>query len=163
MQETLKKFSPALFVLILICFLLPWVNFSCQGQPLLTLSGFQLVTGTTFKQEDILGETREEKIEPEPLAIVVLIFTILGFGAGFIKHRKASLISSIIGVIGLTLLLFLKSKIENEVATKGEGSIQTEFTVGYWVTFFLFIGAVALNGYFYFGIQKQVKSLPPQT
>jgi hypothetical protein len=47
----MKNFlSPAIYGVIILCFFLPWVSVSCQGQPIVTFSGFQLAKGTTFDQ-----------------------------------------------------------------------------------------------------------------
>ncbi|MBM3243119.1 hypothetical protein FJZ31_43220, partial [Candidatus Poribacteria bacterium] len=85
MEITIKKLSPAIFVIILICFFLPFVSASCGGQKLATLSGVQLVTGTTVEgarpSEDIFrAEKATQKVDTEPLAIAALITTLVGLG-----------------------------------------------------------------------------------
>lgn len=162
--ELLKKFSPAVFGIALICFFLPWVNLSCQGQHIASLTGLQLVTGMTIHQaEGMFSKGKEEKLDSEPLAVVVLISTILGFALSFLKSRKSSLITSIVGFVGFILLLLLKSKIDNAAISEGQGIIQIGYAIGFWLLLLLFIGAIALNSYLYFGSKKQVQTLPPQT
>ena len=56
MESMTKKFSPAIFGIVLICFILPFVTVSCQGQKLATLTGIQLITGTTIKQPNMTGK-----------------------------------------------------------------------------------------------------------
>lgn len=162
MYELFKKFSPAVFGIALICFILPWVNFSCQGQHVATLTGFQLVTGTTIQQQGIFGKRENQKVDPEPLAIAVLVFTVLGIALSFIKSSKSALLPSIVGVVAFILLLLLKSKIETDAANKAQGMIQVEYAVGFWIVFVLYIGAIVLNGFLYFGSKKQVQAFPPQ-
>jgi hypothetical protein len=163
MQESLKKFSPAVFGIALICFILPWVNFSCQGQHLATFTGLQLVTGTTIQQQDMFGQRKNQKVDSEPLAVAVLLVTILGVALSFLKTPKASLIPSIVGVVAFILLLLLKSKIETDAANQGQGIIQVEYAIGFWLVLILFIAAIALNGYLYFGSKQQAQATTPQT
>ncbi|MGC8903489.1 MAG: hypothetical protein ACP5KD_09170 [Fervidobacterium sp.] len=163
MQESLKKFSPAIFGIALICFVLPWVNFSCGGQHIATLTGLQLVTGTTIQQQGMFGERQNQKVDSEPSAVAVLLVTILGFALSFLKTSKSSVIPSIVGLAGFILLLLLKSKIETDAANQGQGMIQVEYATRFWLVFVLFIGAVVLNGYLYFASAKQAQTLPPQT
>ncbi|MGC8654501.1 MAG: hypothetical protein ACP5US_10985 [Candidatus Kryptoniota bacterium] len=163
MQESLKKFSPAIFGIALICFILPWVNFSCQGINVVTFTGLQLVTGTTIQQQGMSDEHHNQKVDSKPLAVAVLILTILGLALSFLKSRKSSLIPSIIGVLAFILLLLLKSEIETDASNQGHGIIQVEFATGFWLVFVLLIGAVVLNGYLFFASAKQAQTPPPQT
>jgi hypothetical protein len=146
MQESLKKFSPAVFGIILICFMLPWVNLSCQGQNAAAFSGLQLVTGTAVQQQN-------QEIKSEPLAAAVLVLTILGLALSFLKDKKSSIIPCIIGGAAFILLLLLKSKIDTDASNH---SIQVQYAIGFWLVLVLFIGAIALNGYLYFYSKKQV-------
>jgi lipopolysaccharide export LptBFGC system permease protein LptF len=146
MQESLKKFSPAVFGIILICFMLPWVNLSCQGQNAATFSGLQLVTGTTVQQQNQI-------VKSEPLAVAVLVLTILGLALSFLKDKKSSIIPGIIGVAAFILLLLLKSKIDTDASNQ---NIQVQYAIGFWLVLVLLIGAIALNGYLYFYSKKQV-------
>jgi len=162
LNESLRKFSPAIFGIAILCFLLPWVNFSCAGQRVATLTGFELVTGTTIQQQGMYGHRETQKVNSEPLAVAVLLFTILGAAVSFLKSRKASLISSIAGVVSLILFLLLKSKIESDTANQGQGMIQVDYAIGFRLVLILFLAAIGLNGYLYFNSEKEVKSMPSQ-
>jgi predicted histidine transporter YuiF (NhaC family) len=147
MQESLKNFSPAIFGLVLICFMFPWVNMSCQGQKNeVTISGFQLATGTTIQEQN-------QKVKSEPLAVAVLVLTILGLALSFLKDKKSSIIPGIIGVAAFILLLLLKSKIDTDASNQ---SMQVQYAIGFWMVLVLLIGAIALNGYLYFYSNKQI-------
>ncbi|MGD1046670.1 MAG: hypothetical protein ABR936_15285 [Bacteroidota bacterium] len=146
MQESLKNFSPAVFGIVLICFMLPWVNLSCQGQNAATFSGIEIVTGITVQQQN-------QKIKSEPLAVAVLVLTILGLALSFLKDKRSSIIPGIIGVAAFILLLLLKSKIDTDASNQ---SIQVQYAIGFWMVLILLIGAIALNGYLYFYSNKQV-------
>jgi hypothetical protein len=163
MQKTLKRFSPIVFTIALICFLLPWINLSCQGQKYATFSGLQLVTGTKIEQHGIWGERKSQKVDSEPLAVAVLLLTILGVALSFLKSPKSSLIPSIVGVVAFILLLLLKSKIDTDATNQGKGMIQVEYAIGFWLVLILFIAAIALNGYLYFRSRQQAQATTPQT
>ena len=61
MKSEMRRFTPAIYVLTLICFFLPFTHISCEGRKVASFTGIQLVTGTSITVE---GEV--EKIDPEP-------------------------------------------------------------------------------------------------
>jgi hypothetical protein len=146
MQESLKKFSPVVFGIVLICFMLPWVNLSCEGHNAAPFSGIQLVTGTTVERQN-------QKVKSEPLAVAILVLIVLGFALSFLKDKKSSIIPSIIGAAAFALLLMLKSKIDTEASNQ---SIQVQYAIGFWLVLVFVIGAIVLNGYLFFYSKKQV-------
>jgi uncharacterized membrane protein AbrB (regulator of aidB expression) len=154
-----KKFSPAIFVVIIICFFLPFINVSCQGQKVATFTGIQLVTGTTIEQPSMFGEEEQaEKVEGEPLAILVLVSAVVGFCLSFLKNRKSAIAPAITGVAGLILLLLLKSKLDNDILRQGQGMLQVECRVGFWLTLLLFLFAVGLNAFVFLQRKKETKN-----
>lgn len=80
MEGVARKLSPAAFVLALICFFLPFANFSCQGHQVATFSGIQLATGTTVKQPQVFGAPRSQRVDPEPFAVLALLSVFIGAG-----------------------------------------------------------------------------------
>lgn len=160
MEETIKKFSPTIYGLTLICFFLPFTHISCQGEKVATLTGVQLVTGTTIEQPAMFGEKKQDKrIDPEPLAILVLLSTIVGFGLSFLKSRESTIASAITGGIGLIFLLLLKSKIDNEVLREGEGAFRVEYGAGFWLILLLFLSAIGLNAFLFSQRKKEIEKL----
>jgi len=164
MKEEIKKFSPAIYGLVLICFFLPFTHISCAGEKVATLTGVQLVTGTTIEgPPSAFGEKeKSEKVEPEPLAILTLITAIIGFGVSFLKDRKSTLLTALIGGFGLISLLLLKSKIDNEVLRKGEGILRVEYGFGFWLVLLLFLCAIGLNGFLFSEIEEEDSELIKQ-
>jgi len=163
MEITIKKLSPAIFVIILICFFLPFVSASCGGQKLVTLSGVQLVTGTTVEgsrpSEDIFGTERErQKVDAEPLAISALITTLVGLGLSFLKNRRSAIAPAIAGAATVILLLTLKYKLDNDVLKEGEGMIQIEYNFGFWLAFLFSILAVVLNLFLFMRRKGEISS-----
>ena len=82
-------------------FFLPFVDISCSGHKIATLSGIQLIKGTTIK---IAGEEKSEKIKPEPLIIYAFICGIFGLGLSYLKSKGGAIASAISEGIGLTTL-----------------------------------------------------------
>ena len=143
--------SPAIFILTLLCFFLPWINLSCQGQKIVSMSGFQLSTGTTFQQPRIFGQTMPQiqgresrKIRGEPVAIITLIITVLGIIAGSLKGKMAHVASAAAGGLGAILLVILRYRISNE-ASKIAVIIQIDYGIGYYLAFLFFIAALGYN------------------
>jgi hypothetical protein len=144
------KLSPVIFVLALICFFLPFVDFSCQGQKVATLTGIQLVTGTNFEQSSMFGgQAKTEKVPSEPLAILSILCVILGLGLSFLKDKKSKIAPAISGLAGLTFLLLLKAKIDNDVLREGGGVLRVEYDIGFWLTFLLLLIAAGWHGYLF--------------
>ena len=145
MKSHLHKLSPAIFVLALVCFFLPFVTFSCQGQKVLSLSGIQLVTGASVPQPQMFGPPRSEKVNAEPLAVLAFLCGVLGLGLSFLKGRGGAIAPTVMGGLGAIVLLALKSKIDGDALSKGSGVIQVSYEAGFYVVMILFLAAVALN------------------
>jgi len=148
MDSPTKKISPALFGVILVSFFLPFVNISCQSQKLMTLTGVQLATGTTIEQPSLFGrETKKQEIPAEPMAIFSLIAAVVGLGTSFLKTKNSAVAPAASGGIGLVLTLIMKSKIDDAVLKNGQGIIQVDYEIGFWLVFLLFLSAAILNAY----------------
>ncbi len=145
-----RKYSPAAFGLAILCFVLPFTHISCQGERVASLSGLQLVVGTEISGAELQGfgdmrDASREKVNPEPLAILALVIAIVGVAVGFRKDKKGRIASIAAGAAGAVVLLLLKLKIDNEVATEGEGLLEVAYGSGYYLAFLFLIGAAALH------------------
>ena len=145
----LKNLSPSIFILVLICFFLPFTKISCAGEEVMTLTGFQLVTGTTIEVGGGTENRKTERIDPEPYAIWAFGAGIVGLVLSFIKSRGSKILPAIIGVVGAVSLLLLKSKLDRDVLREGEGAFHIEYQFGFWLAFILFFSAVVLNIYLF--------------
>lgn len=123
MKESNKFVSPALFLLVALCFFLPFVSFTCQGQRIATISGMELVTGTRIDkfqmenfnmQQDNTDTDKQREVKSEPLAAAALIFAVIGIIVSFIP-RYNKILSIVIGALGVMMLLFLRSSIGGQV------------------------------------------------
>jgi hypothetical protein len=158
-METIKKLSPALFGIIIFCFFLPFINLSCGGQKVMSLTGFQLITGTEYKpsgmfdQQNMFGDEdidmtnqKSEQIEAQPFALFAFLAAIVGLLLSLFKNKTTALLSMIVSVSGCIFLILLKVDIDNDAAISGQGMqgiIQVDYQFGYWLVFLLFmLGAV---------------------
>ncbi|MEW6573256.1 MAG: zinc-ribbon domain-containing protein [Bacillota bacterium] len=150
MNSSKRFISPALFVLILICFTLPFVTVSC-GSLEETITGFQLATGTTLETEADLYP-----VDPQPLAIIALIVGVMGLILGLWWSKKSQIISAILAIAGFLSVLALRLKISHSVyqdaAREGmEGIVKAEFGSGFYIPLILFLFAAGINVMFYSG------------
>lgn len=149
-MESFKKFSHVLYVLIIFCFLLPFYNLSCSGQKVMSLTGFQIATGTEYAQPNMFGGVgKTTKIDPEPLAIFALLIAVIGLIIGSIKVKSMGLISGILSISGAVFLFLLKNKLDSNVIAQGQGMIKIEYEFGYWLALLLFIASAVIQGFVY--------------
>ena len=157
-MDQIKKFSPAAFVIIIFCFFLPFVNITCGGQTVVSLTGINLVTGTEIKpqgmfdQKDIPDNTAEqqkeklkmdEKIDPQPMALLALIMAVTGLVLSFIRKKITALIGMIASILGAAFMLLLKANLDSDLPSEAQMVIDVEFQFWYWLALLLFIvGAV---------------------
>ncbi|MEA4924002.1 MAG: FHA domain-containing protein [Syntrophomonadaceae bacterium] len=141
--------SPALFGLILICFVLPFVNISCSGQELLNLSGYDLMSGMKYQ-----GET----IDPIPLAIFIFGIAIAGLILAFIKKRFGYILCILTAGLGFISTLILKFGIDAKIAE--ERYLRAEWGSGYYLTLILFFLAAVFNIYLMAAAKTSAPSLP---
>lgn len=151
-----RKLSPALFALVLVCFFLPFVSVSCAGQKIQTFSGIRLVTGTSVKQPGMLGQSQTQKVSPEPSAIVAFLFVLAGIAAGFTKARTADIASAFSATVGVVFLFALQSKLNGEVGREGQGLIQVDYEIGFYLAVIMLLFTAVLNVF----LLMQSKAIP---
>lgn len=122
--------------------LLPFVAVTCQEQQLASLSGLQLVTGTTVR-DPTTG--REQKTGTETWAVVALVCAVFGAFTAGDRHKAARVGGAIAGGVGALSLLLLKAALDNEVMRSGQGMLGTRYLFGYWLALLALIGAAAAN------------------
>ena len=166
MKESEKFFSPLIFLIITLCFFLPFISFTCQGQKIATVSGMELVTGTTIQKFEMQNMNMQQSnpeydkthvVKSQPYAIAAIIIAVLGIVISFFP-RYSKLFSIIAGALGALMLLFLRSGIGGEITGALDFKIiEVSYEWGYYLALFLFIIAFALNLYLMLSENKQVK------
>ncbi len=148
MNPNLRKLSPILFGFALFCFVLPFLSISTKGflgdsHKLGTLNGLELVIGP---------ELRNQKQNPEPLAILALVATLAGLAFSLFKEKILSveknflIASTIAGAGGCLLLLLLKMQIDGE-ASRVMGMAGVSYEAGFWLAFLALLAAGGVNGF----------------
>lgn len=156
MKESGKFISPALFLLVALCFFLPFVSFTCQGQKIATVTGMELVTGTKIErfqmpnmgnQQENSDLLKQNQLDSEPLAIAAFIFAILGIVVSFFL-RYSKILSIIFAVLGILMLLFLRSSLGKQITGDFDFRIvEISYEWGYYLAIIIFIGIFGLNLY----------------
>jgi len=152
-MDNVKKFSPALFGLIIFCFFLPFVNLSCSGQTIMSLTGFQLMTGAEVDAGDMFGgldmpqeeKTKNENVDPQPMAMLAFIMAAGGLGLSFIRKKASAITTAVLSVLGFLFLILLKVNMDGDVDLSGQYIITLDYQFGYWFSMLLFIAGAVIG------------------
>ena len=150
-MEPLKKFSPAFYGIIILLFFLPFVNLSCSGQTIMSLSGFQLITGSEYKADNMFGQTTEgevkenKEIKSQPLALLALVAAVIALGISFFRKRFIALVNIVISVLGVVFLFLLKFSLDGDAELSGQNMITLDYQFAYWLCIILFIAAAVVQ------------------
>jgi hypothetical protein len=146
-----KKFRWTTFAFILLCFILPFVQVSCQQQKLMSFNGFQMAFGTEILEPQMFGPPKTRQIPGDGLILLSFLAALAGLGCSFIKGKLGSLVTAICGAIGFIFMLMFKVRLDNEVLKQAGGLLNVEYLFGFIVACFLFLVSAALNGYIFYG------------
>ena len=145
-MEKNKKISVSLFIILLMCFILPFVMISCQAQEIVTLSGFELATGKDLS--DITGD--DDRIPPNPLIIITLLVITASTGYCFMTDKVNSLILAVMSAASFILLLIFKSIFTQRLMEETSGMLNIQYKFGFWAATLISAVAAAYNGYTYY-------------
>lgn len=174
LNEQTRQRSPFMFLVIGLCFFLPFVSISCSGQDIATLSGVQLVTGAeievnqelnaqleeTFGTEGQEVPTETEETDPSIWAIVTLAAAVVGVIVGFVmKGRTRTIASLAAAVVGLVGLIALRVDLQGDVS-EAEGLVTIKYRIGYWLVALLFAVLAFAHGTF---LRRPSQTGPPAT
>lgn len=109
--------SPALFGVILLCFLLPFITVTCEKP--VTVTGVQAATGMGLDSQTRPYFADHQEPVPNPLAAIALVSAIAGLAFSFAKGRWALGGSAAVGATGAlalaTLVLYAKNQTRGDV------------------------------------------------
>ena len=164
-MEELKKFlNPLFFVIVIICFLLPFFNLTCQEQKIASITGFELITGTTISsnsqnkglngisipQNEISKAIKTDSVAPEPLALVALLLAVGGLIISFFE-KFSDIGSASAGLLGGLALIFLSSLITDNILGKVHiQPLAVECGTDYYIAITFFIILLIYNGYLFY-------------
>jgi hypothetical protein len=139
----LKRVSSSLYLLILICFFLPFLSVSCQKQEVVTVTGIDLATGKDLPGENILW-SGEHAVPPQPWAVATLVLALAGAAAGLLKRKAGAFWGILLGLSGMISLFLLKNKMDGELIRYSKLLFKVQYEPWYWTALILF-GLAALS------------------
>jgi hypothetical protein len=154
----LRKFSFAPFALVIICFLMPFVEVSCQGNTVASFTGLNLAFGLEVAEPTMFGPPGTRHVSGETTALLALGLAVAALCLSLISKRLGSLPPAVVSALGLLFMLILKVKLDSEVSKQAGGMLRLEYTFFFTSVCVLFLVGAALHGYFF---QTRVKEKPP--
>jgi hypothetical protein len=163
-MEELKKFlNPIFFVIVIICFFLPFFNVIYQQQKITSITGFELITGTTIstnnitkglngisaQQNEINSGTKTDTVSPQPLALIAFLLAVGGLIFSFFE-KFSNIASAIVGLLGGLSLFFLNTVISDIILGKvNYQPLAIECASGFYIVSILFILLLTYNAYLF--------------
>lgn len=138
--------SLLIFVGTSLCFFLPFVTVSCGGITAFTLSGQQMVTGTTLTQPQPFGPPQKQKLDGDPFAAIAALCAIAGIALSLIGKRMAVATASS-GSIGALSLVIMRSRLEGQIQHQSQGLATVTYEAGFTLVTLLLIVSAIWNFY----------------
>lgn len=165
------------YFVVALMFLMPFVEFRCNGVTLTKASGIDLAFGFEMKESKTVNNwnksfnqydagydqqnAKRERKEPNSYALASLVLAVMGLGVSFLKTRAQPFLSMVIGILGalalIVLMIQLNSDIRNEITTQGaDYGVKISYDYTAWF-FFALIGFLVAG----FTGWRQVKKKQP--
>ena len=145
-------------IVALLCFLLPWVTVSCADQTLVSMSGYDLATGSVTVHNPISGEIRHppDAEHPEWPVLIAALLIAAAFAMSFVLSRARAALAPIAALAAAAILIGYS--VFNRVPAKVHAGstrdaiegvnrdlghlIRVETAIGLWLTLAAIAGAV---------------------
>ncbi len=153
-MELMKKISPALYLVILIGFFLPFIEISCSNNSLGTFSGYTVMTGDAG--QSLAQANKDVKSGLNIELVIVFLMTIAGLIFSFFKNPKTIIGAALAGLIGFIFLMIFKSNLDSQITSANQFMtiVQIHYKIGFWISFIFFLGAIGLNIILFFSSKK---------
>ena len=156
MKDTSRPVSFGLFVLVLLCFLLPFARISCRteeggegGKPktvkkevVLQATGYEVAFGKKIPATSDAESWEPEARKPDFVAIAILVAALVGMGLALVKGRRGAITRALYSDHCMLLVFALWSELSIRVSTHAG---ELKLLAGYWATLALFAAACAVN------------------
>lgn len=150
LKAKVKKFRWTTFALVVLFFVLPFVQVSCQQQKLMTFTGFQMAFGTEIHEPQMFGPSRTRQVSGEVTILLAFFAALAGLGCSFLRGKAGNLSTAICGSVGFLLLLVFKVRLDNEVLKQSGGVLSVEYLFGFGASCLSFLASAVLGGYFFY-------------
>ena len=147
----MQKLSPVKFVragvfgLIVIFFFLPFVLISCPNKGSVTIKGIDFVTGKVISGRAFSAFTDDQRVKPQPFAIIALVCAVAGIIFSFLKEKPAFVLCLAAGALGLTCLILLQGHLNAEAYAYRSQGLRVYYQSGYWTAIAGFVAAIVVT------------------
>jgi hypothetical protein len=118
------------FALGILCFVLPFLQLSCDGKKMMQFTGVQLVTGSEMN-DPMSGKTKQ--VPPEPFAVATLLALVAGVGFCVSTKRVMSVSAAVTGGVAVVSMLVLKTRMDADIMKEASGlPITVDYLIGFW-------------------------------
>ncbi len=144
-----RPLAPASFGVAIILFFFSFIDISCSGQHLISISGMELVLGKEIKDPstgDFFGATynndetiENQDVKPSFFAVIALLSAIGGLVVYLTKQKLEAPLGLAAGLTGAWMLLMLRSftltslKMQASIEMGGMMAIEAKFTFAFWL------------------------------
>jgi hypothetical protein len=143
MLHKLVGFRIAPYAIAILCFILPFIQISCDGKKMMSFTGVQLVTGSEMKSP-MTDDT--EKIPPAPTAIIALAALVAGVVFALKLDRGSSILSSVAGGVAFISMIILKTNMDAEIMKESSGMpVTADYQIGFWSVCILALAGAILG------------------
>jgi hypothetical protein len=143
--------SLLVFVGSILCFFLPFVSVSCQGQKLFSISGQQLATGSSVTLPSMSGASTHERVAIEPFTAIAWGSAFIGVGLCLAGRRLGA---GSAGAVGVVSLLIMRSVLPDKIQQQTHGMGTASFETGYLLALLLMAAGAAWSGFLYIAGQE---------
>lgn len=102
-MSIVNRISPALFVVIILSFFMPFIEISCSDTSLGTFSGYDVMMGTA--SEKVQKDKKDDKSGFNIELMVALLAAVAGLGLGFLKKPLDKILPAVMALTGLICLI----------------------------------------------------------
>jgi hypothetical protein len=145
-QETrMRQLRIAPFILAVICFVLPFVEVSCQGQKVSSFTGIELAFGKQVEhQNPFSGQIQTKKLDGNANMLAALICIVAATALALISGALGKILPAIAAAAALIDLIAAKVNIDSQVAKESQGAAVDTWGVGFFAACaFVSVGAIA--------------------
>jgi len=161
-----RPLIPASFGFAIFMFLFTFCDIQCTNQKIGSITGLQLVTGTTIKTPggglgDLgdLGNTAPD-VPANIWAIIALASAIGGLAIFLKKHPKEAIVGTAAGAAGFVSLIILRLTAGFDSSDAlGDVPITVKFKFAFWMAL-LALGAAGAISYLRLGMEQKEESFP---